>query len=524
MNSEDDIKNIEERKSVSELVASLGTIISVVNLYGLNHMISVDAMEKSFELLKKNLVGRKKINFNVVDNQLLIDMTPLNDNSNFVARFVERLAILEISGFTFAGGISEDEFIQFIILLTSRDTAVGNENFNKALDDNGLEHITASRAVLREVQDDEVVVRKDDTDFAGNGDGGYDTNTVQQVIAFLKGDVDVPPPDVLQSIDPEESNINKLSELIMNSVSISQRNPDLATGESIGDILVGCLRRTFSTQLKSSSARTKSGRRKISKSLLMMEKSVIDKLHDFAAGGDEELKEEVSTCLGNMRDELKVDGIVSDYLKSQKSLDSNEQQLVKLLKNKDANWVKESGLQGKLLDGGIDGGEWNKLIVQADSLSPKKAEVGGGDTTSTLERVLSDLSKLLDDFDGKSGAETEQRVTESLAMVSKEVAGVVSQTHEKMDKLAAKLKVASKDKDTSFEYEWSLVQEIVQEICQPLAVISCTVDMLLGNYLGDLPSNSKPALELAADSSVRVKELADRLVDICGVPASLVPA
>ncbi len=523
MNSEENLETTSRKKDISELVASLGTIISVVNLYGLNHMISIDAMEKSFELLNKNLLGRKRISFNVVDNQLLIDMEPLNDNSNFVARFIERLAILEISGFTFAGGISEDEFIQFIMLLTSRDTATGNENFTKALGDRGLEHITASRAILREVLEDEDVAKKEDIKIDGDGDrsGGYDTETVQQVVAFLKGDIDISPPDILQNIEPEENNINKLSELIMNSVSISQRNPDLATGESIGNILVGCLRRTFNTQLKSSSARTKSGRKKISKSLLMMEQSVLGKLHDFAAGDDLEVQEQVSTCLGNMRDELKVDGIVSDFLKKKKYLDASKKELGKLLEGKDTTWVQESGLRDKLTTGGIEDREWCKLVVQSEDKSHRSESSpveGVADMSDTLGKVLNDLSMLLEHFDTNSDPVMEQKVVESLELVSSEIDSVVDKTHEKINKLSVDLNNSSSNK-----HEWNLVKEIVQELCQPLSVISCTVDMLIGGMLGKLPRVCIPALELAADSSLRMKDLADRLVDVCGVPESLIP-
>ncbi|MCK5528366.1 MAG: hypothetical protein KAI74_01670 [Kiritimatiellae bacterium] len=524
MNAENKSK-VDDKVAVPQLVALLGKIISGVDLYGIEHSISIEAMESSFELLGNILINRKRISFNIVDNQLLIDMVPLTESSNFIARFIERLAILEIAGFTFTRGMSEDEFIQFIILLTARETANGGGDFAKALDESGLEHIAASKVMLREVLEDEDVFKKDEKDGDGDadGDGGYGSETVQQIVAFLKGDVDVDAPDALQDIDPTENNIGKLSELIMNSVSISQRNPDLATGESIGDILVGCLRRTFSTQLKSSSSKTKAGRKKIAKSLLMMEKSVLDKLHDFAAGAsDEDLPEQVTTCMGNMRDELKVDGVVSDYAKRQKSVNTSEMELLKLLKNKDAAWIKESGLHDKLNDGGMDESEWNKMVVQSGITSDSSHDVLG-DSTSTLERVLTDLSKLLDDFDGEeTGVDEKQRVVESLEQVSKEVDAVVEHTNDKINDLAIGLK-DSADKDSSTKHEWALVQEIVQELCQPLSVISCAVDMLVGDYFGTLPPDSKPALELASESSERMKNLADRLVEVCGVPSSLLP-
>jgi hypothetical protein len=68
-----------------------------------------------------------------------------------------------------------------------------------------------------------------------------------------------------------------------------------------------------------------------------------------------------------------------------------------------------------------------------------------------------------------------------------------------------------------------MVTEIVQELCQPLTVINCTIEMLNGDTFGKIPEAGRQPLSIAGDCASRMKKLADRLVEVCGVPDALDP-
>jgi len=70
---------------------------------------------------------------------------------------------------------------------------------------------------------------------------------------------------------------------------------------------------------------------------------------------------------------------------------------------------------------------------------------------------------------------------------------------------------------------FAVLAEIVQELMQPLCVITCAVDMLLGNRLGEMPAEQADLLRLIADGNTRLRQLADKLHAICGNPASRAP-
>jgi len=69
---------------------------------------------------------------------------------------------------------------------------------------------------------------------------------------------------------------------------------------------------------------------------------------------------------------------------------------------------------------------------------------------------------------------------------------------------------------------FEILAEIGQELCQPLAVINCSVDTILSGMLGDINKVQREMLALSADSAQKLKVLIDKIIDIAGVPDALV--
>ena len=68
-----------------------------------------------------------------------------------------------------------------------------------------------------------------------------------------------------------------------------------------------------------------------------------------------------------------------------------------------------------------------------------------------------------------------------------------------------------------------LLTEVVQELKQPLAVISCAMDILKAKTLGDVNSAQVEMLQMTQDSAGRIRTLIDNLERIAGQPVSLEP-
>jgi len=65
--------------------------------------------------------------------------------------------------------------------------------------------------------------------------------------------------------------------------------------------------------------------------------------------------------------------------------------------------------------------------------------------------------------------------------------------------------------------------EIVQEICQPLSVIHCSVSMMMSGSLGAVNAAQSEMLTMADQSSDKIRKLVNSIMRIAGVPTSLTP-
>ena len=512
---------------VAPLIVALGKILSACDLYGIEHGISRAAIGEGFALLNALLESCKRISFTVADNQLIVNTRSVELKNPLMIRFSERLRTLEIYGFTLNHGMLADEFGRFIALLAARDTKPGTDRFAEALEDGGISHVAASKAVVREIQEDELVVKKDDEDASGSG---FDAESVQQIVAFLKGDVDAGADNPLGDLDSAAADTDKLAELIMSSVAVRQRAAGLEDGESLSDLLVGCLRRTFEGMSSRRESRTQKGRKKITQTLVVLEKNILDKLHEVAGDLSPGVEEQFSAGAAVLRDEISVEGIVAEYMKRHQAVAQSEDKIAKLVKSRDMAWAEDVGLKEKMIDCGMGLAGWQKIAAKSGIDTAIAGGEAGSEITSMLALVLGELSELMGNSMAGGGEKVEDRICDALARVGGEVEDAVARTHAKIDALASDVQGATADESDAAvqdrparENRWALVAEIVQELCQPLTVVNCTIDMLNSDSFSNMPAASKQSLAIAADCSRRMKSLADRLVEICGVPSGLTP-
>lgn len=517
---------------MTALVVLLGKIVSLVDLYGPGHNMACSAITDGFKALMNLLAERESIGINLLDKDLLVDSHLVEQKNPLITKLAERLRTLDIHGFSIKRGMAEDEFNRLIGLLAARGPASGEGDFAHSLAGDGFEHVSASRSVLRKVEEDEEVVKREEAEESGPAE--YGEQEVKQIIAFLKGQAAASEQDALKDPDLVASNVEKLSELIMESVAIRQSAGNLGEGESMGDLLVGCLRRTFEGLSSGKSVRTQKGRKKIAKALVMLEKSILDRLRDFAGDASATAEDEITAAVEEMRDEVNVEGLAGDYLRRRKAAEATERKLLGLMKAKDPQWIEDVGLQETLIEGGLGSSGWQQLATQsgmaAGSGGAAQSAVGG-DTVSMLALVLNELTSLMDEREAAdSGEATDRRVRDVLEKVNSEVDAVVRRAGSRIDTLAEEVAASADDDEGDAEARaagkkktLAAVSEIVQELCQPLTVINCTIEMLNGDNFGQIPEAGKQPLSIAGECASRMRHLADRLVEVCGVPDTLAP-
>jgi hypothetical protein len=364
---------------------------------------------------------------------------------------------------------------------------------------------------------------------------------VEQIMAFLKGDVEPSENNPLRSVEAAASNAEMLADMIMKSAVIREQAPDLGHGESLGGLIVGCLRRTFNSLSEDPVTRTQKGKKTLTKTLVLLEKEILEKLRTMAGdntGAEAELEEAVS----EMQDEVAIDSMAEQYTKKMEAVEDSEKRLLRYIKRKGVDAASESGLREKLLENGVSSEGWRELIVKSGALNNTGAGAGGegsgsgpgegSDTGRVLALLLTQLSEIVDT---KKGPESKNELSKTIDKLESEIDKTVAKTEQKIQALSEEARRLETEEESAKEdgegtakkmsrHEiLTSLAEIGQELCQPLAVINCSVGILASNRLGELSEPQRQTLQLAAENGNRLSILVDKLMSISGLPSDLNP-
>ena len=499
-----------------EFAEAFGTALLNVDLYGIHHRISITWLERSFESLMTALGAAKRVDIGVTeDDTLVVDGLAVETRNSRIVALVRRLRALRISGFAFKAGMDAEEFIKLVTYLTAaRGAADSQESGEKALMEAGFTHVSPTRVVMMQVTESEEAAAAAE---AGKGEARAGEN-VEQILAFLKGSLGPDAPAAREAVAKTAMDAAALAELIMQATSLLQAGPDATAGESLGNIVVGCLRRTFDALNQSPASRTQKGKRDIKRTLAVLEDKILERLREYAKEGFEPAAAEVSAEIEEMREEMDIGGLVAQYMKSRRAADEREKSLLRVIGRGAGGSEEQAELRERLVSEGLAPEGWHELVVKSETArqGEKLPTPGGDGANSTLSVLVGQLARLME------GAASPETVELAIARVQREAEAAATRTARKIDALAARKEGSRADEDQRREF-LVLLREIVQELCQPLSVINATVQLLSTSRLGALNGPQRQAIALAVESGDRLYFLINRLIEVSGVPSDLNP-
>ncbi|MGD9873806.1 MAG: hypothetical protein AB7T27_06005 [Kiritimatiellia bacterium] len=511
----EDPKRVAE---VQELLRLMGMFINNANLYGPQHALTAKSGDQCYNYLVPLQAKYPRINFSFSENKLLIDGGAVDLSNPFVRNMVGKLASLKIAGFSLIKGMPKMEFYKLLALIISGSSGI----------EDGLEHVEAERITYQQVTEQEVVVDKDAVEHAD--ELNEKINRVQQIMAILKGEVPPDSPEAREALRETATDADQLANLIMDAAAIRQATSSVAAGESLADIVVGCLRRSFDGLMADPNANSQKGKKTIKKTMLLLEKNILDRLHALSAGN--EADEQVHSEVEEMVDEVEIDALTDEYMKKRLAVEKSEERLMRYMKKKGPDELEAAGLRDKLTEAGLDQDGWKELVVKSGA----EGKGGGGEGgegeaggTGMLTLLLTQLTELM-----ASAEITPEKVDQQVAGIDKEVESIASGTENKIDELAQKIESErenlqhpekhSKEELTKNHADMmELLAEIVQELCQPVAATNCAVSMLLSGHIGDISEVQRHMLDVAQRCGERLDTLLARLVEIVGLPEGLAP-
>ena len=528
---------------VQEVIRLMGQIVNNAKLYGPDHKVTQQSLETGYKFLTGVLATCQAISLTISDGILLTDGRPIDTKNPLVAAFAKQLISLDSAGFSLLEGMTFEDYVHLMQLLGIHpDKLKAMGKFGDVLAQSNIQGIQARKVSYQRVTEEEVVVSKGKLEEAlggGSGEGSGDGLGIEQIIAFLKGETDGNEEQVAGQLRAMASDAHQLADLILKAADVREGS-EFQGGETLGNIVVGCLRRAYDDLLKDPSVRTQQGKKELIKTLMLLQEDMIEKLR--AAGGEnaEGAIESIQTAVDEMVADLKVDSLAAEYMKKRKGIENTETRILKFLKaheDKQDSEVFIDELKERLIDGGLSPEGWRELIVK----SAGGEDEGGGaslpgaaELTALLQRLDSTLHEGAGGTGGTGETGSGGGMSGLIAEISEnldQVTAAAEQRLQTIDRAAAALE-AIPDKPKADDVQrirearqqiFAALAELGQEFCQPLSVINSSIEMIKMGLLGPVTDPQKEMLDLAFTSGERLKHLADKLLSITGVPETATP-
>lgn len=540
-----DAASIKKAADFNELVMSIGRVFNNTFLYGSEHSVTRQNVDECYQVLTDMLEKHSELEFDIGDDELAVNNVHLELKNPLVRMFTRHLAKLNVHNFSLSNGISREKFVKFMeVLLSSPEDLEKTGGFTATLSSSGIDHVKAKQVRYQEIAEDEVVINKEELGKPGEGAGGDGS---ESIVAFLKGGI----------IEEKTSNALKerfqdpaqLAELIMQAAEFEDTDTDLSKAKPLSDVVAAALRRAYDGVSKTDAKDTKKGRTQLKKTLLVIEKTMIEQLE---ARGQltEDSRLAVTDVVEEMVDELEIDTLATDYMKKRKAIEKNENRILRFIKNKGDD-VEETELRDKLESSGLTEEQWRDLVARSGISGSEEFGDGTGAGEGTADLgvgvagkasgafgAIGHLAELLGNLESvlETSGEGDVSATDVVEEVHSTVENMAVQTGRKIKKL---IKEASDDAEAEKNAEregkpppkpkltkkrlLEILGEIGQELCQPLAVVTCSLQMISSKALGEVNDAQSGSLDLAYQSAEKLQELANKMISISGMPDTLSP-
>jgi len=486
------------------VLMAIGRGLGTVSVYGTDHPSVDQIVDQSFESLQKTLKSRDIVTIGSFNGILTVDDEPVTVRDIPIRTLETRLVAMKVSHLVLHNGLSKNELKQLLIALCSPT----DSKMKEALSGSGLEHIDLEDVKYVALRSGERKTGK------GGGDGAAEEippAQIGQIVAFLKGKAgDKESADGLKKAlsDPE-----KLGQMIMEAAAIRQAGIDVRDGESLADIVIGCLRRTYSGLRKESDFQSVHGKANLTKAMLLLEKTVLDKIHKALGARHPEIDKRIFDAIREMEEEQQFDVLTSHYFTQIKKLKKAENQVLDAIRKYGIEKAKQ-----QFKAAGIPLKDWQRLMVEAGE-SPSIAGGGlPGVDMSVLAVVLEKLEGLM-----QMGNHNPDQLKTAVDTTKNGVASYTNGIESRIQQLEGQVDFGRRKAITVEDHADHLsrdelmleVSNLMLALVQPLTVVNASIEAAQPHVKEGLP---KEMLDLAHLSGKRMQTLADRMMKLVGYP------
>lgn len=560
---------MDERKTneicspeMMQALSVFGKMLSIASIYGMSHPSLARPLLEAHHTLSEALEQDGMVMLGLFNKKLTINDKMLTDYTVHLRALERRFIAIDMPHLVFRKGILEEELRQLVEALCASGGGAVETPIKERIDAANLDHIKADQVQYVAQHEGQRLVGEDEG--SGEGDeglgGGSDKNgedgagaggkakeeekeepeeaepviKVEQIVAFLKGapGATEAPGDDLQELvaDPE-----KLGELILESAEVRQTAQSLDSGESLADIVIGCLRKTYDGLAQQKKYKSTRGKASLNKAMLLLEQTVVDKIRNAVGEEQPELDEQILEALREAEEQRQVEILAARFVEQQKKITKVELDILRYVRE-----YGEEKARQMLSSSEIPDEKWNRMMIEnrASGGGSSKGEgegkgpggsgagpggAGGGDNIDmgALAIVLDKLEDIMEldnvppEIIGSALGEVRETAEETAVQATKQVESLEEQVH-LHEEDAGKPPEERKSKKSRAE----LLEEIANlalTLAQPLTVITVSIESALQKSTP--PDIRKDLLEMAHESAERMKELMKRLTQLVGYPS-----
>lgn len=459
-------------------------------------------------------------------------------NSRELQVLADQFDSLNISGLVIARGLQKQEFSDLLEILSARAEELnalgGFEAFMRRV---GIEHVAPRQVILKEVTDGDMVVKKQDAPPPLSDEARAQRR--DEALTYLRHDgSDTSADTVRDALTAVRDDTGAMADLIVESARV----PGLDEGDAVSASRVrDALQRAFDVWAGGPEMKTQKAKKALARSMRALKGAVLERLGGLP-GFNEETESLLQDAFESFDDELKMDALAAEYLRKRKAISDSEARILRYIRKKGRSGVSESDLEERLLAGGLEGGEWRDLLTRSGVAGSLDDEGSGGAVRELTSRLASIEDALRKKDSGSAGGTDAGKLAGELKNVAVDVDAMVTDTNRKIADMVEGYQgsgdtesaegdgtddqgAGSRERKRRMTKQelYETLSEISQELCQPLSVINCSISMIQSGRLGTIGDGQGDMLNLATQSTQKLKDIADSLMDITGVPLDLEP-
>jgi hypothetical protein len=506
----------EIAEGVRSVLISLGRGLGTVSVYGIEHPSVNLIIDKTFEDLNAALQNRKSIAIGTFNGTLTVDEQPVVARDAPVRALEKRLAVMKISHLTLNRGLVRDELKKLLTALCSSSDIQMKETLSAA----GMNHV--------EMADVKYVTLRNGEQKTGRGGykGGNDSvsgadadsdkissSKISQIVAFLNGGASGA--DSSGEVKKILSDPERLGQMIMEAAAIRQASVTM-DGESLSDIVVGCLRRTYDGLKKEDEFQSSHGKATLAKTMLLLEKTIIDKIRRNSDPETPDLERRIQAGIREMEAERQLDVLSTHYAEQCQKRNLTEERIIDLIRKQGPEKARE-----QLAASNIPFSDWQRLMVQSgvsSSSGDPQTGAGGNADISVIATVLEKLGGLMQM--ANSNPEEAKAIigdarrkihnyTNRMELHIEEIEGKVHRRKNSAGMLESRAEHLDREK---------LILEISKltlSLMQPLTVINGSIEAALTTANETL---RKDLLDMAYQSGQSMQAMTKRMIALVGYP------